>query len=398
MTGRPGLAVGEHGDIWIRPTAAGRFQARTRVRDRDGRRRDATATGDTRGSAKRALERRLAERLPQSVVGLTSSMTVEQAAAFWMAHRKKSGRVHTKGPIKPQTLGAYNDALRLLVVPAMGGLKLGELRVGLLDAILGDLEEAGQSTAQARSVLNQMLGLAVRHGALSANPMALVARPQREAREVEALDVERVRLLRQIVRPEALRRPGKRGPNGDLRDVVDFALGTGCRIGELLAVQWQHLDLSSESPSVRICGTLVEPRTGFVAQLERQESTKTKTVRTLVLPEAVVASLTARREHSAFDADTDPVFAASSGRWLWPNNLRTRLRAAVGGHELLAGTTPHTLRRTVGTLIAHERGLDAAREQLGHSDSSVTFLSYVAARPMAPDHRDLLSLFFELDD
>jgi integrase len=49
--------------------------------------------------------------------------------------------------------------------------------------------------------------------------------------------------------------------------------------------------------------------------------------------------------------------------------------------------SPHTLRRTVGTRIAHEVGLDATREQLGHSDPSVTFQAYVAAGPMAPDLR-----------
>ena len=46
---------------------------------------------------------------------------------------------------------------------------------------------------------------------------------------------------------------------------------------------------------------------------------------------------------------------------------------------------------------SHEAGLDAAREQLGHSDPSVTYQRYVAARRVAPDLRPLLNRFFAPD-
>lgn len=58
--------------------------------------------------------------------------------------------------------------------------------------------------------------------------------------------------------------------------------------------------------------------------------------------------------------------------------------------QAIAGTTFHTHRRTVGTLIAHEASLDAARDQLGHQDPSVTLRHYVGARATAPDLRTTL--------
>ena len=398
MTGRPGLAIGQHGTVMVTPNGRGGFEARTRVRDQDGRVREATATGSTRGAARRALERRLESRVPAVSTGITAAMTIEEAVNYWLTHRKRSGGVRRRGPVKPQTLAAYSEAGRLLVIPAMGGVRIGEVTVGLLDTVLADLEASGLSTAQARSVLNQTFGLAERHEAMAANPMALVAQPQREDREVEVLDLQQVWTLRALVRPESLRRPGKRGPNSDLSDVIECLLGTGCRIGELLALRWQDLDLHADLPTARICGTLVEPRKDYVAKLHRQPSTKTKGVRTLVLPDAVVEVLLRRRSEARFVDGDHPVFASRTGKWLWPNNIRTRLRAAVTDHEDLLGTTPHTLRRTVGTLIAHERGLDGAREQLGHSDPSVTWRAYVAPRAVAPDVRDLLDRFFGLPD
>jgi integrase len=395
MTGRPGLRLGEHGQVSVTANGRGGFKARVSVRDQDGRVREATATGATRGAARRALERRLESRVPAAPSGITAAMTVEDAVNYWLGHRQRTGAVRRRGAVKPQTLAAYADAARLLVVPAMGAVRVGELTVGLLDTVLADLESAGQSTAQARSVLNQTLGLAVRHEALTANLMALVAHPQREDREVEVLDLEQVKALRALVRPEALRQAGKRGPNGDLRDVIDCLLGTGCRIGEVLAVRWEHVDLDSDLPTMEISGTIVEPRSGFVAKLHRQESTKSRTVRTLVLPDAVVETLRARRSLTKFGESEHPVFASRTGQWLWPNNIRTRLRAAVVGSDDLVGTTPHTLRRTVGTLVAHERGLDAARWQLGHSDPSITWRAYIAPRTVAPDLRDVLDRLFE---
>jgi integrase len=322
-------------------------------------------------------------------------MTISELGDFWLQQRETFGHSRRRGALKPQTIAAYANTLRLIVRPALGGVRVSEVSIGLLEGVLGDLEETGLSTAQARSTLHQMLGLAARHGAIGSNPMDLVSTPLREPREVEALDLDAVRELRRLAEPETQRRPGKRGPNRDLADFVDVALGTGCRIGEVLALRWCHLDLLSELPTAEISGTLVEPRHSLVAPLHRQESTKSNTNRTLVLPDHVVRVLHLRRSEAQHGGDGDPVFGSRTGTWLWPNNIRTRLRAATLGSPL-SGTTPHTLRRTVGTHLTHTtNSLDAAREQLGHSNPGTTFQYYVARRATAPDLRRVLDAFFD---
>jgi integrase len=79
---------------------------------------------------------------------------------------------------------------------------------------------------------------------------------------------------------------------------------------------------------------------------------------------------------------------------LWPNNMRTKLRGVVAG-TALAGVSPHTLRRTVGTLVAHSVGRDAARDVLGHRDPSVTARHYVADTGRVIDIRDVLDPIFD---
>jgi integrase len=393
MTGRPKLEIGSHGDIWVRPNNKGGFQARAYVRDRDGRTRETTATGTTRGAAKRALEQRLKTRQRSSSTGMSSSMTVEEACTFWIEHRRKTGLLRTRAKIKPQTLGAYQGAIDLLIIPTMGSLQLPEATVGLLDAVLADLDDGGQSTAQARTVLSQVFALARRHEAIAYNPMPSVAPLRREPHEVEALNVEEAHHLRHLVDPNTRRQPGRRGPNRDLAEVTDALLGTGCRIGEILAVQWEHFDDNPTTPTFTISGTLIEPRKKYVAKLHRQDSTKSGTDRTLILPDALVETIRARRERSKYTGPQDPIFAAANGQWLWPSNIRTRLRAAILDHDL-QGTTPHTLRRTVATLVARIEGLEAAREQLGHAQPGITAQLYVEPSTIAPDLRHILDAFF----
>jgi integrase len=322
-------------------------------------------------------------------------MTIDELGAFWLQHREEHGKSGKRGPLRPSTLAAYEAALRTVVSPALGGYRISEIRIGLLERALAQVEVSGTSTAQARAVLNQMLGLAVRREILGANPMREVEKERRGNHEVHALSVDQARHLRRLLDPRSRRRPNVRGPNRDLPEVVDFILGTGCRIGEALAVRWSDLDLTGETPTVHVCGTLIEPRGNYVEKLFRQPKPKGGHDRTLILPSDVVVMLVERHRRTRWGQLDDPVFASSrSGRWVWPNNIRTRLRVATNGLEGLSATTPHTLRRTVGTLIAHERGTDAARDQLGHVDGSVTGTFYVAKRRVAPDLREVLNRFF----
>jgi len=404
---------GSHGDVSVRQQPDGRWMARAQIRDADGRVRSIRVSAATKGAAGRKMERRLAERSDPSIPGVSPAMTLATLAQLWLDYRADHGKARAQGPLAPQTMATYASEIRTVVVPALGGVRVREVDVRLLDNLFADVENGrrhgaypgrpgGRSTEQLRVVLSGMLALAVRHRALPFNPMRDVAKTSRQQRrEVEFLSVRAANHLRHRVRRESARVPGRRMPNRDLEDLVDFLLGTGCREGEALAVRRRDLiDLRGPDPMVHICGTLIEPRKGYVEKPYRQDWTKTHEDRTLILPARVAQVLRARLERSPVTGLDSPVFASRSGNWLSPANMRTRLRHALEravahgtalDHEL-DGTTLHTLRRTVGTLVTHEVSLDAAREQLGHRDPSITYRHYVGKRPVAPDLRTTLDL------
>ena len=340
-------------------------------------------------------------------------MTVQELGEYWMRRRFEEVRAPSTmeprcddvGAVSPQTLAGYQTALSRIINPRLGGLRLTEARTGVVDEALARVDLSGRTTRVARSVLVQMFAMAVRHDALTTNPMREVRRAPRRRRAVHALSVEQARHLLQLTRSHHIgaarddrgRLLGGARRTPDLHDLVLVLLGTGMRIGEALALKWADLDLHADIPYVRVAATLVEPRrdaaTGqvFVAGLHRQPMTKTGAVRTIALPSAAVQTLNqrrARRQH-----ERQPVFAHAGGGWLWPNNMRTKLRGVVAGTPLV-GTSPHTLRRTVGTLVAHSEGLDAARDVLGHRDPSVTARHYIADTGRVVDVRGPLGPVF----
>ena len=403
---------GEHGDVVVRKTPDGVWRARVQVRDLDGRIRSVRTTAATKGAARRQLDHLLNRRVAAATPGgVTSTTTFETLAALWIEHRTDHGKTHSDGPLAAQTLAAYDAAIRLMVIPAIGHVQVRETNVILLDRLFADIEHGrphgaypqrpgGRSTRQLRAVLSGMLGLAVAHGAIPANPMRDASATSRgTAREVQYLTPVQARHLQICVRRESVRVPGRRMPNRDLQDFVTLLLGTGCREGEGLAIRLiDLLDFDTDTPKLHVRGTLIEPRTGFVDRLHRQDTTKNHEDRILILPDTIATMLRHRLGRTPPLHSEQPIFGTRTGNWLSPANLRTRLRQALHravahgtpADQALAGVTFHTLRRTVGTLLAHDISLDAAREQLGHRDPSVTYQHYVGKRPLAPDVRSAL--------
>ena len=410
--------MGEVGASWVRPVtsdSAEQWLAAVWVRDLDGRRRLVKARRSSRREAELALEERLAHRRPLGFRGAEPDMTVQELGEYWMRRRHEEARtpaiegrpVEDDGAVSLQTLAGYQNALSRIINPRLGGVRLTEASTGVVDETLARVDLSGRTTRVARSVLAQMFAMAVRHDAMSSNPMREVRPSPRRRRTVQALSLEHARDLLQLTasHQEGVARDerglllggARRSP--DLHDVVLLLLGTGMRIGESLALQWADVDLDATVPCVHVAATMVEPRrdaaTGqvFVAGLHRQPMTKTGAERTVALPCAVAKMLNRRRAGMTKWHERLPVFPDASGGWLWPNNMRTKLRGVVADTPF-TGVSPHTLRRTVGTLVAHSAGLDAAREVLGHRDPSVTARHYVADTGRVVDVRHALDPIF----
>jgi integrase len=155
---------------------------------------------------------------------------------------------------------------------------------------------------------------------------------------------------------------------------IDVMLGTGLRIGETLALRWEDIDLTADTPTLIVTGTIVRDEHG---RLHRQEVGKSAaSERTLYLPQFTVVTLTEHREQATEIPESGAVFPTAVGSWLDPDNYRTRFREVRTIAEL-GWVTPHTLRATVATQVYRAEDLASASQQLGHSEVGVTSRHYV---------------------
>jgi integrase len=380
---RPEMPIGTWGKIRTEKLGPNRFCARARFRDYDGKTRDVEATGPTGPAAVTALKVKLRDRTTPNDDEITRETRVSRLGELWI------DEITAEDRLAPQSIQLYAGSLRVAILPAVGNLRIREATVGRLDKFLRNVAKDHPAAAKgAKVVLGQMFALAVRHGATPTNPVRDTSRLRKPRREVKALTDEHLQAVRAAIRQWQQPVPGKPGPRhtGDLADMVDLMLATGARIGEILALRWEDLDLAAERPTLTICGTLAFLKgKGFF----RQPWTKSNAGhRTLVLPRFAVGMLLDRKL-GATDSPHDAIFASRRGTGLSPHNMRRQWRQARADADL-AWVTPHTFRKTVATLIHDETDTRRAAGQLGHATEDVTKTFYVAKPALAPDNSEIL--------
>jgi integrase len=380
---RPILPIGTWGKIRTEKLGPNRFCARARFRDYDGTTRDIEATDTTGPAAIRALKVKLRDRTTPTDDEINRETRISKLAELWIEEITAEER------LTPQTIQRYQTSLNTAVVPALGNLRVREASVGRLDRFLRDIAKDRPAAAKAaKIVLNQMFALAARHGAVATNPVRDTGRLRKRRRKIVTLTEEHLQAVRTSIRDWQRPKPGKPGPRhtGDLADIVDLMLATGARIGEILALRWEDLDLGAKRPTLTICGTIVYVKgSGFF----RQEWPKSHaSYRTLTLPRFAVAVLMARKLAAA-DNPHDAIFASRKGTWLSTNNVRRQWRQARAATDL-TWVTPHTFRKTVATLIDREADAKRAAAQLGHTSEEITNTYYIAKPALAPDVSDIL--------
>jgi integrase len=249
------LSLGTWGRIRRYQVGPKSWRAATNYRDYDGVTRRVERHGSTGAKAERALVEALRDRAKAAGQGeITAETPVIEVCRVWFEEFKQQGKAGA-------TIDAYDDALRLHVLPSVGALRVRELTVGVADRFLRSVrDKKGPSAAKhAKTVLSSAMALATRHGAVDHNPMRDVSRISIERKDARSLELDEVRALRAGLRKD------KKAVERDVPTLVDFMLGTGMRIGEVLAVTWEALDL--EAGTVEIRATVVRKKgVGLVLQ------------------------------------------------------------------------------------------------------------------------------------
>ena len=380
---RQRMAPGEHGKITTAQLGKDLFEARTYVRDTDGERRKVRRTGKSTEDAERNLKRHLKERsTPITGQIVSDTTTLGQLFDAWITRKA------AEGDIEPQTAAQYRQVWSTHGAAQLGALRIRELSTGRADSHFKGIASVRQAQ-QLRVVLKGMFSMGAQFDVVAVNPI-IEAKPRRaKKRAVKAVTAGEYEQIRQAITTysTATVTGPKRGRH--LLAFAELAVATGARPNEVLAIRWQDVDLLSDPPTVTITGTLVDHAAIPGQPVHRKDTRKHDAPPvTVILPKHGVEVLT---ELYGQSGPSGLVFKNRDGGPMSLNNLRRSLRAALP--EDLRWCTPHSFRRTAGTIVRDHLGVEAAQQQLGHARLATTEGHYVQRKTTGPDAREALDRF-----
>ena len=331
--------------------------------------------------------------------------TVRELAAAWLEYvgREKGAKPATlqdygyllMEPGTPHKRGPGHSAGRIL--GALGDRPIARITTSEVAGFLRGLERAGMSARSVnkhREVLGAMFSYAEREDAYALEHNPVSATSKRRELPPAVLDFFEPEEIEALAR--AAESGGHRGEQPDYLDpgevewrawedhqdaeLYRVAAYTGMRLGELLALRWEDVDLER-------CRVIVHR--AISAGVEGP--TKSRQARSLPLADATAAALARLADRDDYTGRDDYVFCSRLGRRLDRSAVRrryTRARDAAGLRSLRF----HALRHAAGSLVAREAGAHFVQAFLGHSRMSTTE-RYLHAKSR-PEDVDILNRAF----
>jgi integrase len=302
-----------------------------------------------RRAARSALGQRI-QTASKAVPGVAELIIREFTESYWKPYLDRKC-------VKPSTLASYKSALELHILPAFGDCQMSEVVPLQVEQFLQTKLKAGLSPKTTRNLLGILQGifsLAVDNDLIAKSPVRNRHKPT--VRRIE----------KPIWSPMQMREILESTPK-KYRVLFQVLALTGARAGEVLGLQWKHVDLGKAQLQIEQSlwhGLLVAPKTR-------------DSVRTINMSAVLVEALRKHREASDKKASNDFVFCKKDGSPLHPDVLRKdvlypvldRLRIA----RPLGASGFHAFRHSVGSLINVETGnLKLVQKLLGHSNISMT--------------------------
>jgi integrase len=299
-----------------------------------------------------------------------SKMTLNGYLDHWL-------ETATRPRVREQTFYSYESLLEKHVRPKLGDRRLSLLTPMEIQDLYTRILEAGLSARTVRythAVLSSALKQAVKWRMLSQNPASYVDLPRLKKTEMKAFSPEEA---------ECFLKAASADRWGTL---FEFALTTGMRPGEYLALQWKDVDLKAGTATVR--RALVRRKNGSW-MFEEPKTDRSR--RTIPLPPSVVASLVQHKRQQAEKRlakgpaykNRDLVFATSTGQPLDQINLsRRHFKPTLKVAGLSTTFRIYDLRHSCATLLlAAGENPKVVSERLGHASVALTLDIYSHVLP-----------------
>jgi integrase len=343
----------------------GRWMARYTVHTPEGPKRK-HIYGNTRQEVAEKLSKAVSDRIG----GLVFNGAHETLGAYlerWIDEA-------VRGTVKQSTLENYAYIVRRHIIPALGLMRLRDLKSRDVRRLYREKLDAGLSprTVQViHTVLRRALQQAVRDDVLPRNICDAVTAPRRTKKEMRPLTPEQAKRLLAVVRGDRL------------EALYVLAVTAGLREGELLGLRWDDIDLERRVLQVRRQLT----RTGAGLSFSEPKRGKARVVRLTATAVTTLEGHRAAQDGERTKAgslwqETGLVFTSTVGTPVDVGNLTYRSFRPLLEHADLPRIRFHDLRHTCATLLL-SRGMHPkiVQEMLGHANIAMTMDTYSHVLP-----------------
>lgn len=325
-------------------------------------------TGKTQKETARKLKEITLE-IENYVYTDSSKLKLSQWIGLWLSEYNNNA--------KPSTKKTYQVLTDRYIVPALGNIKLKNLRPDMVQKFINSLSKSDGSQLAPRTInviyiiLHSSLSQAVKIGYIQSNPANNCVLPKIQKTKIKPLDTSEVSQLISAV-------DGSR-----FKNLFILTLFTGLRKAEVMGLQWNCVDFESSS-------ILVDKQLQCVYPSNQYEliSTKNNKPRTIFLPLHIIKLLKSQKAWQSqcalkyapvWQNDLNLVFTDEIGRCLSPSSILYEFKkcaAKIGRSDLRF----HDLRHTYAvSALRSGDDIKTIQENLGHATSAFTLDIYVHA-------------------
>ena len=338
-----------------------------------------TDTGPKRKTIYGKDRDKVAEKLTQAIADRNKGLVYDceglSLAGFMVRWLEDS----VKGSVKRTSYQGYERLVRNHISPSIGHVKLKNLKPAHLQGLYRAKLDAGlspRSVQYIHATLHRALKIALRWELVARNVADSVIPPKVQRKEMRCLNREQAKKLLSVASDDRY------------HAVYVVALHCGMRQGEILALDWNSVDLDAGVLQVR---RTLSFRGGGGPTFSSPKSGKGRTVR---LSETVVSALVSHRARQYRDRlkagsewqDNGLVFCTEIGTPLRADRLDYRSWKPLLRNNHLPDVRFHDLRHTCASLLL-ESGVHVkiVSELLGHASIAITLDTYSHVLPSMGD-------------
>ena len=345
----------------------GRWEGRVVVGyDENGLPKTKSVLARTKAECQERLDALIAEQ-DQAAGKLTKSCSSGMPFGEWISYWYEN---FVKPALRPTTQMGYENSIYKHIIPVLGKVPLAELNQERLQKFYAQLKKSGRlretehfgpglsdrSVRACHDVIRMAMDRAVTEKLLRCNPADACKLPLKRGKEMQILHRDEIQRFLIQAKEEGF------------YEMAVLELSTGMRRGEICALQWNDLDFTTGE--LRICRQVYRAD----GQLTVSQPKTRTSLRTVILPPAVLSILKAKKERSSsqwiFPSPLDDAVPCS------PDAIRKKMKRILE-HAECKSVRFHDLRHTFAT-EALEHGMDVKTLSaiIGHVNSATTLNVY----------------------